>query len=50
MVAGAVGVSVGPFSAEGLDEAFGFAVGFWVVGSGVDVFDAELETGRGEAF
>ncbi len=45
-----VGVGVGPFAAEGLDEAFGFAVGLRAVGSGVDVFDAELEAGGGEAF
>jgi hypothetical protein len=36
-----VGVSVSPFAEGGLNEAFGFAVGLWRVGSGEAVFEAE---------
>lgn len=50
VVAGAVEVSVGPFSGEGLDEAFGFAVGLRAVGSGEEMFYTELEAGRFEGF
>ncbi len=38
---GLVGAAVGPLSGEGLDEAFGFAVGLGAVGSGAFVSDAE---------
>ncbi len=34
----AEGMSVGPFSTEGLDEAFGFAVGLGAVFTGEDMF------------
>ena len=37
--------SVGPFAQRGLDEAFGFAIGTWGVGSGKAVTKAELGTG-----
>lgn len=50
VVAGAVEVGVGPFSGEGLDEAFRFAVGLRSVGSGEEVRDAELEAGGFEGF
>ena len=35
-----VGFGVGPFFGEGLDEAFGFAVGLRAIGSGAFMFDA----------
>lgn len=40
--AGAVAAGVGPLASEGLDEAFGFAVGLWPVRSGEAVFDPEV--------
>ena len=36
-----IGDWVGPFAQSGLDEAFGFSVGFWGVGSREDVAQAE---------
>jgi hypothetical protein len=43
-------MSVGPFSAEGLDEAFGFAVSLRAVSASEDVFEAKLEACGGEVF
>ena len=45
---GAVGVeaSARPAAREGLDEAFGFAVGAWAVGLGEEVLEAELLAGE----
>jgi hypothetical protein len=48
MATGAEGMGVGPFAAEGLDEAFCLAVGLGAVGAGEVVFDAELKAGGGE--
>src|SRR5882757_1871613 len=47
-----IGLSVGPLSECGLDEALGLAVGFGRVGLGTDVFDAEIPTriAEGEGF
>jgi hypothetical protein len=36
---------VSPFAQSGRDEAFGFAVGLWGVGTGAAVFEAYLQTG-----
>jgi len=36
---------IGPFAQRGLDEAFGFAVGLWRVGSGAAVFESHVATG-----
>ena len=40
---------VGPFAQGGLDEAFGFAVGFGRVGLGADVLDPKSRQARGKA-
>jgi len=40
VVAGVIRAGIGPFAGEGLDEAFGLAVGLRAVGSGEAVFDA----------
>ena len=40
VVTGAEGMSVGPFAAEGLDEAFGFAVGLRSIFFSEDMFKA----------
>ena len=36
---------VDPFAHGGLDEAFGFAIGTWGVGSGAMVFDSKHAAG-----
>jgi hypothetical protein len=42
------GESVRPLSDEGLDEAFGFAVGPWSIGPSSSVFDSEAAARFGE--
>src|SRR5579885_949611 len=39
---------VGPFAQAGLDEAFGFAIGFRRIGLGADVAQAEASAGAAE--
>jgi hypothetical protein len=39
---------VGPFAEDGLDEAFGFAVGLGAAWPGAAVFDLELCAALGE--
>jgi len=46
--AGAVGSGVGPLASDGLDEAFGFAVGLGAIRASELVFEAELGTRSGE--
>jgi hypothetical protein len=50
VVRGVVGASVGPFAGDGLDEAFGLAIGLGSVGSGEGVLEAEFAAGGGEEF
>ena len=50
MVAIVIGACIGPFAGDGLDEAFGFAVGLWAVGACEGVFEAEFLAGGGEEF
>jgi len=50
MVTGVIRASIGPLAGEGLDEAFGLAVGLGAVGSGEAMLDAELLAGLGEEF
>ena len=40
MVAGVIRACVGPLAGDGLDEAFGLAIGLGAVGSGEAVFEA----------
>ena len=35
-----VGASVGPFAQRGLNEAFGFAIGLWSIGTGEEMAQA----------
>jgi hypothetical protein len=42
MTAGAIAAGVGPFAREGLDEAFGLAIGLWPIRPGEAVRDAEV--------
>ena len=50
VVTGVIGASVGPFAGDGLDEAFGLAIGLRAIGSGEAVLEAELLTSGGEEF
>jgi len=49
MAAGGIAASVSPFTGEGLDKTFGFAVGLRTVGPGKPVFDAECMASVGES-
>ena len=48
LVTGVIASGIGPFAGDGLDEAFGLAIGLWAIGAGETVFDAQLLAGGGE--
>ena len=48
MVTRAIRSGIGPLPSDGLDEAFGLAVGLRAIGFGEAMFDAELLAGLGE--
>jgi len=48
MVAGEIGASISPFASDGLDEAFGLAIGLRAIGFGEEMGEAELAAGGGE--
>jgi hypothetical protein len=48
--AGVIRTSISPFTSDGLDEAFGLAVGLGPIRSGEEMFEAQLLTGRREEF
>ncbi len=50
MNTGVIGTSISPLAGDGLDEAFGFAVGLGAIRSGEAVLEAELLAGGGEEF
>jgi hypothetical protein len=50
VIAGVVGAGISPLASEGLDEAFGLAVGLWAIGTGEEMADAQLKAGSGEEF
>ncbi len=50
VVTGVVGSGIGPLAGDGLDEAFGLAVGLWAIGSGEEMFKAELMASGGKGF
>ena len=50
VIRGVVGTGVGPLAGEGLDEAFGLAVGLGAIGSGEAVLESELVAGGGKEF
>jgi len=50
VMAGVIGAGVGPLTGEGLDEAFGLAVGLGAIGSGEEMLEAELVAGGGKEF
>ena len=48
VVTGVVSACVSPLAGDGLDEAFGLAVGLGPVGFGEEMFEAQLLAGGGE--
>ena len=50
VVAGVIGTSISPFAGDGLDEAFGLAIGLRAIGTSEDVTEAEIFAGGGEEF
>ena len=48
VITGVIGTSVSPLAGDGLDEAFGLAIGLRPIGSGEEVFETQLETGGGK--
>ena len=47
---GVVRAGISPLASDGLDEAFGLAVGLGAIGSGKEMLEAELVAGRGKEF
>jgi hypothetical protein len=50
VVAGVKRTGIGPLSGDGLDEAFGLAVGLRAIGFGEEMYEAEFAAGGGEEF
>ena len=50
VVAGVIRAGVGPFASNGLDEAFGFAVGLRTIGTGEEMFESQLVAALSKAF
>jgi len=50
LVRGVVRTRISPLTSEGLDEAFGFAVGLGAIGFGEEMFEAQLLAGGGKEF
>jgi len=48
VVTGGIRTSISPFTSDGLDEAFGFAVGLRAIGTSEEVAEAEIFAGGGE--
>ena len=48
LVTGVVRASVSPLAGDGLDEAFGLAVGLRAIGTSEEMADAQLVAGSGE--
>ena len=50
LVAGVVWASVSPLAGDGLDEAFGLAIGLRAIGASEAMLEAELEAGLSKEF
>ncbi len=50
MVPGGIGTCLSPSASDGLDEAFGLAVGLGAIGFGEEMLEAQLVAGGGEEF
>ena len=45
---GLIGPGISPLASDGLDEALGLTIGLRTIGSGEEMFEAELAAGGGE--
>ena len=43
-----VRASIGPLTSDGLNEAFGLAIGLWAIGFGEEMLEAQLLAGLGK--
>jgi hypothetical protein len=50
VLTGVIGTSIGPLAGDGLDEAFGLAIGLRAIGSGEEMLEAQLVAGGGKEF
>ena len=50
VITGVVRAGVSPLAGDGLDEAFGLAIGLRAIGSGEEMADTQLLTGSSEEF
>jgi hypothetical protein len=50
VVTGVVGASISPFASDGLDEAFGLAIGLRAIGASEEMMEAQIFAGGGEEF
>ena len=48
MITGVIGASISPFTSDGLDEAFGLAIGLGAIGTSEEMAEAELVAGLGK--
>ena len=48
VVTGIIRAGVSPLSGDGLDEAFGLAIGLWAIGFGEEMLEAQLLAGLGK--
>jgi hypothetical protein len=48
VITGVVRAGISPLASDGLDEAFGLAVGLGAIGFGEEMFEAQLLAGGGE--
>ena len=50
VITGVVRAGISPFASDGLDEAFGLAVGLRAIGFGEEMFEAQLLARGGKEF
>ena len=50
VITGVVGASVSPLAGDGLDEAFGLAIGLRAIGTGEEMTQAQIFASGGEEF
>ena len=50
MMTGVVRASISPLAGDGLDEAFGFAIGLRAIGTGEEVTEAQIFASGSEEF
>ena len=50
VIAGVIGSSISPFASDGLDEAFGLAIGLRAIGTSEEMAEAEIMASGSEEF